>query len=471
MQVEITLEAPPHASYSARDLGFLLGKHPDRLFERDLSVGKAVVFYTAATPSRTSAVLYLEVDPISLVRGQHRNARGLIANYVNQRPYVANSLLSVAIGRAFNQAMAGKSKDRQPLADQMLPLEARVTPVSVTGRIGLAQVLFGPLGYETTVTPLAEDSPSRIFEVRIAGTVRLRDLLRHLYVLIPVLDNQKHYWVGEDEVSKLLAKGAGWLAEHPAKKLIAARALRYERGLTDSVLARLAGADTGEVGEAEQNSQKAEETLERPIRLHDLRLETVVSVLQTHNASTILDLGCGGGKLIRRLVDQSWARRIVGVDASVAMVEKSKKRLGRWRSGSASSERVSVMLGSLTYADRRWAGFEAATLVEVIEHLDPPRLPALEVSLFGRARPGIVVVTTPNREYNAIFEGLKPGALRHPDHRFEWTRPEFREWAQAAAAKWGYSVELQGIGPERDQVGSPSQMAVFQWGASGGPKA
>ena len=470
MQVEITLEAPPHASYSARDLGFLLGKHPDRLFERDLSVGKALVFYTAATASRTSAVLYLEVDPIALVRGRHRNARGLISNYVNQRPYVANSLLSVAIGRAYNQAMAGKSKDRQPLADQLLPLEARVTPVSVTGRIGLAHVLFAPLGYETTVTPLA-DSPSGVFEVRIAGMVRLRDLLRHLYVLIPVLDNQKHYWVGEDEVNKLLAKGAGWLAEHPAKKLIASRALRYERGLTDSVLARLAETGLGQVAEVEQNIQEAQEALERPVRLHDLRLETVVSTLRAHNASTILDLGCGDGKLIRRLVDQSWARRIVGVDASVAMVKRSKKRLGRWRSGSASSERVSVMLGSLTYADRRWAGFEAATLVEVIEHLDPPRLPALERSLFGRARPGIVVVTTPNREYNAKLEGLKPDALRHPDHRFEWTRPEFRDWAQAVAANWGYSVELQGIGPEREHVGSPSQMAVFQRRNTGRPKA
>ena len=463
MQVEITLEPPSDAAYSARDLGFLLGKHPDRLFERKISVGKTLVFFTSSTARKAAALLYLDVDPIAMVRGPKRHPAGSLSDYVNDRPYVANSLLSVAIARVFNQAMAGTSRERQSLADQVLPFRARVTPISVAGQPGLVQTLFAPLGYEADATPLGDDGSTSLFDVEIAGTVRLRDLLRHLYVLIPVLDNRKHYWVGEQEVDKLLTKGEGWLADHPARRLIASRALRHERTLTSAALARLAEAGRVEADESDPGPQhEAERALEKPIRLHDLRLDCVVSVLRENGASTILDLGCGEGKLVRRLTAEPWARRILAVDASVAMVKRAVKRLCFGREGATLPERVSVRLGSLTYADRRWSGFDAATLVEVIEHLDPARLPALERSLFDRARVGLVVLTTPNREYNALFPGLKSGALRHADHRFEWTRKEFRDWAESVAAKWGYAVNFRGIGPESGDVGSPSQMAVFK---------
>ena len=463
MQVEITLEPPRDAAYSARDLGFLLGKHPDRLFERQISVGKTLVFYTSSTSRKAAALLYLDVDPIAMVRGRKRQRYGLLSNYVNDRPYVANSLLSVAIARAYNQAMAGKSKDRQRLADQTLPLKARVVPISVAGRPGMVQALFAPLGYNASATPLAEEGSTPLFDVEIEGNVRLRDLLRHLYVLIPVLDNRKHYWVGEEEVDKLLSKGEGWLADHPAKKLIANRALRYARNLTNTALGRLAGAEATDAAESDPSQlREAEQALEKPLRLHDLRLDSVVSVLYQNRASSILDLGCGEGKLIRRLIAEPWARRIVGVDASVAVVKRAAKRLRQSPAVAPSAARVSVWLGSLTYGDRRWSAFDAATLVEVIEHLDPVRLPALERSVFGRARPRLAVVTTPNREYNALLDGLKPGALRHADHRFEWTRKEFRAWADSIVTKWGYSVEFRGIGPQKDHVGSPSQMAVFK---------
>ena len=335
MQLEITLERPRNAAYSARDLGFLLGKHPDRLFEREISVGKALVFYTCSTSRKAAALLYLDVDPIAMVRGRKRQRFGPLSNYVNDRPYVANSLLSVAIARAYNQAMAGRSKDRQSLADQTLPLKARVAPISVAGRPGLVQVLFAPLGYEASATPLADEGSTSLFAVEIAANVRLRDLLRHLYVLIPVLDNRKHYWVGEEEVDKLLSKGEGWLADHPAKKLITSRALRYERDLTNTALARLAGAEATEAAESDPSQQRAaEQALEKPLRLHDLRLDSVVSVLHENRASSILDLGCGEGKLIRRLIAEPWASRIVGVDASVAVVKRAAKRLRQSSCGS-----------------------------------------------------------------------------------------------------------------------------------------
>ena len=474
MQVEITLEAPPGASYSARDLGYLLGKHPDRLYERDVSGGRVSVFYTAAGDRSAAAVLYLDLDPIALARGANRGSEGLLGHYVNDRPYVANSFLSVALGRAYNQAMAGKSKERQTLADRTLPLEARVVPVAISGGAGIANLLFDPLGYATEALPLGDSGGAALCEIRIAGAVRLQDLLRHLYVLIPVLDNRKHYWVSDDEVRTLVRKGEGWLADHPAKGLIARRSLRHARNLANLALARLAeaGADDRDSSDGDgPPASEREETLEQPFRLHDLRHERVVDVLRDRGTASILDLGCGEGRLLRRLARESWPQRIVGVDASVASVERAARLLRPDGTAQGADKRVSLQVGSLTYGDRRWRGFDAATLVEVIEHLDPSRLPSLERAVFGDARPRVVLVTTPNREYNALYPTLEPGAFRHADHRFEWTRAECRAWAERVAAKWRYAVEISPVGPEDGGAGAPSQMAVFDRGSGEGRAA
>jgi hypothetical protein len=99
--------------------------------------------------------------------------------------------------------------------------------------------------------------------------------------------------------------------------------------------------------------------------------------------------------------------------------------------------------------------------VEVIEHLDPPRLSAFERVLFEFARPPTVIVTTPNVEYNVRFEGLPAGKFRHKDHRFEWTREQFRDWAEAVARRFGYTVSLSAIGTQDPEVGGPTQMAVL----------
>jgi 3' terminal RNA ribose 2'-O-methyltransferase Hen1 len=124
-------------------------------------------------------------------------------------------------------------------------------------------------------------------------------------------------------------------------------------------------------------------------------------------------------------------------------------------------KRVQLMQGSLLYRDGRLNGFDGAALVEVIEHLDAPRLTAMERVIFEFARPRHVVITTPNREYNALFPTLLPGKMRHSDHRFEWTRAEFAVWAEPVAERFGYQVRFAGVGPIDPVYGAPSQMAVF----------
>ncbi|MGL4963076.1 MAG: 3' terminal RNA ribose 2'-O-methyltransferase Hen1 [Inquilinus sp.] len=447
----------------ATDLGFLLHKHPDRVHETELSFGKAHLFYPEATAARCEAVLLLEIDPVGLVRGRG-SAEGVVDQYVNDRPYAASSFLSVALIRSVKTAMAGISKDRPELAAAPMPLEARISPLPARGGEDLVRRLFEPLGWSVRVEPVpgpdGEASP-RYLALTLSGTARLSALLNHIYVLVPVLDDDKHYWVGEDEVAKLLARGEGWLGDHPAQELIVRRYLGHRRSLARQALARLVPEEAASEETGPERAATREEALETPIRLHDQRLATVAAALQANGARVVADLGCGEGKLLSLLARERWVERLIGVDASTRDLERAQRRLKLDQPGGPPEGRITLLHGALTYRDRRWAEADAAALVEVIEHLDPDRLPALTRVVFGEARPRLVVVTTPNADYNVLFPTLGAGAFRHADHRFEWSRAEFRAWAAAVADAHGYAAEFGDIGPADAEHGAPSQMAVF----------
>ncbi len=437
----------------ATDLGFLLHKNPARLHETALSFGKAFLFYPQASAERCEAALVLDIDPVELVRGKG-SADGMLDQYVNDRPYAASSFLSVAMARVLGTAMAGNSRERPELITQDIPLEAVVTPLA--GGEALVRALFEPLGWTVAI----ESLPAGFVTLRLAGTARLKTLLDHLYVLIPVLDNDKHYWVGEAEVAKLLRHGEGWLQGHPARDVIVGRYLKHRRGLAGQALERLVPETREESDEPEERPTR-EDAIEAPIRLNDQRLEAVVEALRASGARTVADLGCGEGKLLQRLLREREIDSLIGLDASALSLDRAAKRLKLNLAGGPSAERLRLLHGALTYRDKRWEGVDAAALVEVIEHLDADRLPALQKIVFGLARPKTVVVSTPNADYNALFPNLPAGQLRHPDHRFEWTRAEFEAWARTAGQAFGYRFEISGIGAVDAGRGAPTQMAVF----------
>ncbi len=446
----------------ATDLGYLLHKHPERTHEFTIAHGRATVLFPERSEERCTMALVLEIDPVGLVRGD--GAR--FDQYVNDRPYVANSILSTALNAAFRTAMTGKARDHQALADTPIPLEATIPVLPVRGGADLPQRLFGPLGYavETVRLPLDEEFPewgeAPYFRLTLRGKVRLADLLNHLYVLIPVLDEEKHYFVGDDEVEKLLRKGETWLAGHPERKEIARRYLRRSASLMKEALDRLTEQDGDPDPDArEERAAQEEESLERPMSLHDVRLATVFATLKESGARRVLDLGCGEGKLLETLLTDRQFSEVVGMDVSVVSLDRARRKLKLERLAPMVAERLTLLHGSLLYRDRRLDGYDAAAVVEVIEHLDAPRLAAFERTLFGHAKPGTVVVTTPNREYNVLFTGMK--GLRHRDHRFEWSRSEFAAWTERVGEAYGYSFVLSGIGPEDETHGAPSQMAVF----------
>ncbi len=458
----------------ATDLGYLLHKNPARVQTFDLTFGQAHVFYPEAGVERCTAALLLDVDPVGLVRKRRgpSGEGGALAQYVNDRPYVASSFLSVAISQVFGSALGGRSKDHTELVDAALPLEARLAVVPCRGGEGFLRRLFEPLSYvvEAVHHTLDEKFPewgeSPYYTVTLRGQVRLRDLLSHIYVLVPVLDNEKHYWVGEEEVEKLLRHGEGWLKNHTERDEIAHRYLKFRRSLAREAISRLVDEDNPEPDSAEETHASEEEAVERPLSLNEQRMNAVFAALKATGAKRVLDLGCGEGKLLRLLLADKSFEEIVGMDVSHRVLEVAQERLHLDRLPARQRERIRLIQGSLTYRDRRLTGFDAATVIEVIEHLDAARLAAFERVLFEFARPNTIVTTTPNAEYNVKFETLPAGKFRHKDHRFEWTRVEFQTWASNVAERFGYTVRFLPIGVEDREVGAPTQMAIFTLGGT-----
>ncbi|QDI68442.1 3' terminal RNA ribose 2'-O-methyltransferase Hen1 [Streptomyces calvus] len=462
----------------ATDLGFLLHKHPDKAQAFSTSYGTAHVLYPEATAEHCTAALLLEVDTVALVRRGKGKGRGgapdaALAQYVNDRPYAASSLLAVALSSVFSSALHGVCRARPELPRQPRPLRIEVPALPARGGPALVSRLFEPLGWTVTADPVALDTEfpawgdSRYVRLVLeAGTLTLAEALRHLYVLLPVLDDAKHYWVSSDEVDKLLRAGEGWLPGHPEQKLITSRYLSRRWSLTRRAterleLVRLAEADDTDVEQLDNAVEAETEAEERPAPLAVQRRDAILAELRASGAARVLDLGCGQGQLVQELLRDPSFTEIVGVDVSMRALTIASRRLRLDRMGERQAARVKLLQGSLAYSDKRLKGYDAAVLSEVIEHLDLPRLPALEYAVFDVARPRTVLVTTPNVEYNVRWESLPAGHVRHGDHRFEWTREEFRAWAGKVAARHGYGVDFRPVGPDDPEVGPPTQMAVF----------
>lgn len=466
----------------ATDLGYLLHKNPERLQTFDLKIGRAHVFYPEATSERCTVALLLDIDTIDLVRG-HDRAMSL-DQYVNDRPYVASSFLSVAMANVFSSALNGRCTARPELVKTAMPLQAQIAAIPCRAGEDWLRRLFEPLGYSIEITPhtLDEQHPewgqSPYFTISLQATCRLSELLAHLYVLIPVLDNSKHYWIGDAEVEKLLLRGQGWLESHPERARIADSYLIHKKSLTRDALARLVAeeeptaepteveiSDNTVVEQPEIASQQTSTEKEKPLSLHEQRLQAALEVLQRSGARRVLDLGCGEGRLLRKLLQDNRFEHILGLDVSYKALELAQRRLHVEQMSPRQRARLTLVHGALTYRDKRLAGYDAAAIVEVIEHLDPARLSAFERVLFEFAHPETVVITTPNAEYNVKYETLDAGKFRHQDHRFEWTRAQFQSWSQQITTRFGYTVQFVPVGPEDAEVGAPSQMGVFSRGA------
>ncbi len=469
MFVTLTCHAP-----NAPELGHLLGKHPGSVFERAFSAGTVWVFYPEVAEDHLTITMVAEVDPVGLVRGPA--SLSSIDQYVNDRPYVASSLTSVALKVAFSSAMSGKTKQYEERLAEKVRWVVSLPVIACDAGESLIKRIFEPLGYTVGVTRLPLDphfpawGQADLYSVQLEGEQTVQDVLSHLYVLLPVLDNSKHYSVGDDEIDKLIDHGGAWLSSHPAREQITRRYLRFKRAFVDSALAQLVEEDQKETAEAQIEDEKATEKeaeqkatsplLEAVKSLHEQRLNAVMAAVREVGARSLADLGCGEGRLVSMALKESSLERILALDVSSDALKLAHRRLHLDSMPAALKARLQLVQGSLLYRDQRLAGFDVAALVEVIEHLDPPRLSAMERVIFEHARPRRVVITTPNREYNVRWESLGQ-KLRHSDHRFEWTRAECQAWAEHIATTYPYRVRWQGLGAEDAEVGTPSQLLIF----------
>ena len=488
-----------NATAPATDLGFVLYKNPAALRSVELGFGVAHTFYPEAAEQRCTIALQVEVDPVALVR-RSRGGPFPLAAYVNDRPYAASSFLSVALRKVFSTAMRGQCKERPELPGALLDLSARLPVLPCRGGEDLLRRLFEPLGYAVSARPVPLDpqfpdwGDSPYFDVTISAACRVQDLLGQLYVLLPVLDDDKHYWVTRDEIDKLMGSAGDWLARHPERDLIIRRYLRHQSALAQEAVARLADEDagpgpdadagqgdaagqadgtgltdgTGQIADGKHATGVPAGTSQAPLTpalehvlLRDLRAAAVLAELSRSGARRVLDLGCGDGRLIAGLLRDGQFEEITGVDTSTAALERAARRLRLAEMAPRQRARVQLLQGALTYRDQRLAGYDAAVLMEVIEHVDPDRLGALEQAVFAEAAPATVVVTTPNADHNVLYPGLEAGTMRHPDHRFEWGRAQFRTWAHGVAERHGYQVRFEPVGADDPDAGPPTQLAVL----------
>jgi 3' terminal RNA ribose 2'-O-methyltransferase Hen1 len=458
-----------YTGQNTAELGYLLYKNPYRPQKFELNHGNAYVFYPEVSNERTTAALLLDIDPIDLARGKADAGRSGLFDYVNDRPYVSSSFLSTAISNVFGTAMTGRADERQTLSDSLLDLTANISMLPCRGDTSMLNRVFEPLGYEVNHDAFVNDElfPAwvkiKYVNLTIKGKVRLRDLLRHIYVLVPVFDRQKHYWVGQDEVDKLLQHGEDWLPNHPEKGYITSRYLKHLRPLVNMAFARLVSADAAadEATDSASDDEAPKETPERKITLNAQRLGNVIATLKSCGAKSVIDIGCGEGNLLSLLVKDGQFVRIAGMDVSHTALERASDKLKLDRTGDSARERITLFQSSLMYKDSRFKGYDAACVIEVIEHLDLSRLAAFERVLFEYAKAPVVVLTTPKREYNVKYENIGETDLRHSDHRFEWTRAQFREWAAKTASQYGYTVRISEIGDSDETLGAPTQMGVF----------
>ena len=452
----------------ARDLSYLLHKNPEYCHLIPLNFGSAHVFYPEVTDEKCTIALMLDIDPIEMIRTKKRSSITIpLEQYVNDRPYVASSFLSVALVAAFGSALNGKCKNRPELIEQVRSFTITLSVVLARGGQQVLKNLFEPLGYELRIQEyfLDERFPewgkSHYYTIELRNHLTLQNLLRHLYVLIPVLDYQKHYFVDKQEMEKLLNKGKGWLETHPQREFIAQRYLKFRKSLAREAVLRLEELNPMTEEMEEKNLISLEEIVEANTNLNDERHNTVLAVLKSVNAEKVLDLGCAEGRFLELLLKERQFKKITGMDVSIRSLEIASDRLKISRMPPKQKERINLIHGSLMYRDKRFEGFDAATAIEVIEHLDPPRLASFERVVFEFAKPRAIVITTPNVEYNVLWENVGSGKFRHGDHRFEWTRKEFETWAQRIAQKFNYNVRFAPIGPIHAEFGAPTQMAIF----------
>ncbi|TDQ36236.1 3' terminal RNA ribose 2'-O-methyltransferase Hen1 [Aureibacillus halotolerans] len=421
-------------------LSYLLAKNPANLYERKVKEHFVRFFFGTFSDTFVEATIFVTPDPLALVT--HKNSYD-ITHYINDREFVASSIFCSLCKSALATALNGLPNTAYAnYVDMTFPLTFTVGPIASGLSDEHVELLFKPLGYDVTFQYQSSESDVEKGSARmltIQGLTTLQAGLRQLFVLLPVLDDYKHYYIDEKEMEKLERYGEGWLDEHPEKALIYRRALRFK-----------------ELYAPLQNDEETQEKTPKRSLNHQ-RYEAIASTIATFpNRARVIDLGAGEGKLLERLRLIPGIEELLAVEPSQAMLLRAMKAI---EVSTEDGIKPTLLQGSLFYYDHRLLDSDVIVLCEVIEHIDEERLPACMAMILDEYRPGALIITTPNKEYNQLYD--MPEERRHHDHRFEWTRDQFTDWCYKINEGQSYDLTFSGIGDDNEIYGQPTQMCVF----------
>lgn len=418
MQLSIYTKSP-----DARAVSYLLAKNPDNIYER-YSKNHAVRFvYHTMTDDELYATIFVTPDALSLVKDEQAYD---ITHYINDREFAVSSIFLSLIRSALGTALNGKPKEEyEKYVSKHFPLTFEVGPVATSLTDEEIRALWEPLGYEVSIQAVSEQKRARF--VTLTNSITLQQALQQLFILIPVMDDYKHYYIDEKEQERLQRYGEGWLEQHPLRDLIYKKALRFRHLLH----------------EAPKENRGS-------LNMH--RYEAIVKQVEKLPHRLVIDMGAGEGKLTEQLAQLQTIDTLYAVDPSNTALLKMKKRF----SEADFAVTPTIQWGSLYYEDTAFKGADVFILCEVIEHINEDRLEPFMKLITDSYAPKNIIITTPNAEYNKVYE-LED--MRHDDHRFEWTREQFRSWCSAAAP--GYDLRFEGIGEEHAVFGTPTQMCVM----------
>ncbi|MEK4148209.1 3' terminal RNA ribose 2'-O-methyltransferase Hen1 [Robertmurraya sp. FSL W8-0741] len=434
-------------------LSYLLAKNPNHLYERQVNNHFVRMFFSKFSKEEVEVTFFVTPDPIELSR--NNSERYEITSYINDREFVVSSIFCTFLRSALATALNGKPHEEyEHWVNHRFNLQFSFGPLSSQLSDNDIIELFAPMGYKTTISAGEIDyhmnfkTKSSARYITVEGLTTLQMGLRQLFVLIPVLDNYKHYYIDDKEIEKLERYGEGWLDAHPQREFILRQALRFKD------LYSLVEKQTEKGSNNQDNNDEI-----RTMRLNDLRYEKIIdSIRQIPFKDSIVDFGSGEGKLSVQLGFIEGVKEILAVEPSESASIKALKRYEKM----ARKENFLMpeqIIGSLFYFDERLKNKDIVILCEVIEHIDKHRLPKIMKTILNDYKPKVVMITTPNQEYNKVYKMNEE--YRHPDHRFEWTRDEFREWCEIQNGKNDYELTFDGIGEEHELYGTPTQMCLF----------
>ncbi|KQY91115.1 3' terminal RNA ribose 2'-O-methyltransferase Hen1 [Paenibacillus sp. Root52] len=459
----------------------LLAKNPNNIYDRTDKGVRVRMVYTRATSSETEVLIHAEPDPVDLVRGSPDGYD--ITQYINDREFVTSSLFCSYIRSALGTALNGKPKEEYTKwVEHPFDLQLSFGPVASDLPDRVVEELFSHLGYAVT---LEREELSYSFDLKKRSSVRriilrgqetVQNALRQLFLLIPVLDNYKHYFISEDEIDKIKRYGDGWLETHPHKELIVKRTLRFAELIRkyESKEGRLSISDNKPLSAedvendrnelAERSNEASTEASTDDVLtddLNELRYRAITEVVaRLPHRQRIVDMGAGEGKLSARLATIAGVESILAVEPSGQSRLRAMERFAKLEGRHGVFAMPEPIIGSLFYFDEQMQHQDVMILCEVIEHIEAYRLDGIMNTLLQEYQPEVLIVTTPNKEYNDVY-AMEQESFRHHDHRFEWTRAELAERCVEWSAGTNYTYTIQGIGEQVEGYGQPTQMIIF----------